>query len=114
MQISLLVIRCQDLAKSKHFYESLGLTFVQEQHGEGDLHYACEYQGCVFELYPSHSREGQAISQEAIRLGFKVSDLMGVIAKQTDYQTYSFHGQTIYLVTDPDGRHIELSAAPKD
>jgi len=42
---NILVLRCLDLDTSRRFYEALGLTFTEEQHGKGSIHYACEFGG---------------------------------------------------------------------
>jgi len=47
-KFSTLVLRCLDLNISRRFYESLGLTFTEEQHGKGAIHFACEGGGMVF------------------------------------------------------------------
>ncbi len=105
MEISLLVIRCQDIEVSKCFYERLGLSFVKEQHGKGPLHYACENNACVFELYPNNGQP----PQDNNRIGFKVSNLPEVMRHISAFESYELAGNTIYIVTDPDGRKVELS-----
>ena len=52
------LIRTHDIEAAKTFFEAFGLTFVQEQHGSGPVHYACEVGGAVFEIYPA--RDGAA------------------------------------------------------
>ena len=105
MKISLLVIRCQDIEVSKNFYQILGLSFIEEKHGNGPTHYSCEHEGCVFELYPNKGKP----PQDNNRLGFKVSDLAKIIKNVVVTNSYEFLGNTIYVVTDPDGRKVELS-----
>jgi hypothetical protein len=51
--IALLVLRCTDLARSKAFYEALGLTLRAEKHGNGPEHWACQVGRTVLELYPA-------------------------------------------------------------
>ena len=46
------VIKTAELEKTRAFFETLGLTFVEEKHGKGPVHYACERNGVVFEIYP--------------------------------------------------------------
>lgn len=36
----------------------LGLEFVREQHGDGPVHFACEKDGVVFEVYPGEKPGG--------------------------------------------------------
>ncbi len=105
MKISLLVIRCQDIEASRGFYEMLGMSFAKQKHGDGPTHYSCEYEGCVFELYPN---KGES-PQDNNRLGFKVSGLASIIEKVGASDSYEFSGNTIHVVADPDGRKVEIS-----
>ena len=105
MKISLLVIRCKDIEISKDFYEKFGLSFKKEKHGNGPNHYSCEYDGCVFELYPNKGEQ----PQDNNRLGFRVNDLDTIINNIAITDSYDFSGQTIYVIIDPDGRKVELS-----
>ena len=105
MKISLLVIRCQDIEVSKNFYQKLGLSFAKEKHGNGPEHYSCEHNGCVFELYPNKGEP----PKDDNRLGFKVSGLSNIINNVAVTSSYVFAGNTIHVVTDPDGRKVEIS-----
>ena len=105
MKISLLVIRCQDIEVSKDFYQLLGLSFVKEKHGNGPTHYSCEHDGCVFELYPN---KGES-PQDNNRLGFKVEGLVSIIKNISVTSSYEFAGNIIHVLTDPDGRKVEIS-----
>jgi len=105
MQVSLIVIRCQDIYISKIFYENLGLVFQKEKHGKGPEHFSSEYDHIVFELYPN---KGIA-TNDNIRLGFKSKNLSETIKSLDITSSYEFDGNTVYIVTDPDGRKIELS-----
>lgn len=51
------VIKTTKLQEVLEFYQTLGLTFVQEKHGNGPTHYACEQNGMVFEIYPAKSND---------------------------------------------------------
>ena len=105
MKVSLLVIRCKDIEISKSFYQGFGLSFVKEKHGKGPTHYSCEHDGCVFELYPNNDEQ----PKDNNRLGFKVLDIAKVIKGTVVSNTYEYNGKTIYMVTDPDGRKVEIS-----
>ncbi len=39
------------------FFTQLGLSFAEEQHGNGPVHHACEANGMVFEIYPARKNE---------------------------------------------------------
>ena len=41
------VIRCRDIEKTRQFYENLGISFTQEQHGTSPVHYEAELDGSV-------------------------------------------------------------------
>lgn len=38
MRLSLLVLYCADLERSRRFYELIGLEFRREQHGNSPVH----------------------------------------------------------------------------
>ncbi|WNO09987.1 VOC family protein [Teredinibacter sp. KSP-S5-2] len=105
MNISLLVLRCTNIELSRDFYSKLGLSFIEEKHGDGPRHYSCEIDGMILELYPN---KGEAL-QENIRLGFKVDNLESVLEQVIVASTYVYAGSAIYVITDPDGRKVELS-----
>lgn len=105
MNLSLLVIRCDDLEISKEFYQSLGLIFTKEKHGNGPEHYACEIEGMIFELYPNNDES----PKDKSRLGFKVGDLNDVLSRVQVHSQYEYAGNTVYVVVDPDGRKVEIS-----
>jgi len=105
MGIDLLVLRCGELLASKQFYEQLGFSFVEEQHGCGPMHYSSENVGFVFELYPLVSSE----SVDNTRLGFSVEGLGNITPDLELVDQYEFGGKHVYIVQDPDGRKVELS-----
>ena len=106
VNLSLLVIRCKNIQKSKAFYESLGLSFAKEQHGNGPEHFASEINGIIFELYPN--AEKAAVDNS--RLGFRVNELDSILTRVQVQSSYSYEGKAIYVVVDPDGRKVEISA----
>ena len=105
MQISLLVIRCSDIEASNLFYEILGMSFLKEKHKNGPTHYSCECDGLVFELYPGKDNR----SQDDSRLGFKVPHLTTIKKQLAVAESYELAGTSICVVTDPDGRKVEIS-----
>lgn len=102
-----MVIRVADIERSKNFYAGLGLSFRQEQHGDGPVHYASEVNGVVIELYPASRNSPVSTS---IRLGFsvdfdvlsvaRIEALGGRIIRRTSQQM---------TVADPDGINIDLN-----
>ncbi len=86
MKLSLLVLRCSDLAKSKAFYEGLGLTFKDEQHGKGPKHLSTQIGDAVLELYPLDKNP-----TTGLRFGLTIP------------------GVDSQVVKDPDGHTIEIT-----
>src|SRR5262245_16515099 len=110
--VNLLVLRCKDIEITRRFYEQLGLTFVEEQHGTGPQHYASESGGFVLELYPA--AEGQA--PDNVRIGFStpfLADLSGNLLHSSDVNIlkppYATADRAVMLLQDPDDRKVELS-----
>lgn len=107
--LSLIVLRCQDLKKTKEFYECLGLVFIQEQHGTGPVHFSSTLKECVFELYPLTGKHLPSNN----RLGFKVENIRFVIQKleQRDFginiPKYKPTSKKL-TIKDPDKRYIEI------
>ena len=95
--MNLLVLYTLRLEECRAFYAALGLTFTAEQHGQGAEHYAAVLaDGTVFELYPARSGR----QTDALRLGLAVDG-----RTTTPGLTPGRH-----LLTDPDGRTIEVHA----
>lgn len=46
------VISASDPEETQRFFESLGLVFQDEKHGDGPRHVSCERKGNVLEIYP--------------------------------------------------------------
>jgi len=107
-QLNLLVLRVDDVERSRTFYESLGLMFVAERHGNGPEHFSSTLGETVLELYP-RSPAG-AIS--TIRLGFAVDDLAsvqaravtchGVVEKSAQSTLWGLRA----VLIDPDGNRV--------
>ena len=122
ISLSLVVVRASDVLAALEFYRLLGLDFVQEQHGSGPIHHSCELGGIVMEIYPQKSSAPSASApsaEQTTMLGLGVASLdealsrleaVGVKPKlapqDADWGRWSD-------VTDPDGRTIQLSEAPK-
>ena len=114
--LNLIVLRAADIESALNFYKALGLEFIQEQHGNGPVHYACEMDGLVIEIYPG--KAGNAIDRKqagSVTLGFQVSDLNNVIdalkalnivvLTEPKQSNWGLHA----VVQDPDGRAVDLT-----
>ncbi len=86
--LGLLVLRCDDLERTRAFYDALGLTFTPEQHGAGPRHFSAKLGSLVLELYPASAAHRP---ETGLRLGLSIS------------------GATAGQLVDPDGRIVELS-----
>jgi catechol 2,3-dioxygenase-like lactoylglutathione lyase family enzyme len=94
------------------FYRTLGLEFVEEQHGAGPVHFAATAGDLIFEIYPAS--DDRAVDSST-RLGFKVAnvDFILVTLQETGYEVISLAKSTEWgyraVVRDPDGRSVEIS-----
>ncbi|MEX2027334.1 MAG: VOC family protein [Pirellulaceae bacterium] len=110
-RLCLVVIRAENLERSRRFYEALGLTFAEEQHGTGPIHLACELASVVFEIYPAKLIEDVT---SRTRIGFRVTDMNALAAAAfsqggsvaTPSQDSPW-GRRMVL-RDPDGHSVEL------
>ena len=110
-QLALVVIRSVDTIRSRRFYESLGLTFCEEQHGNGQLHLASKMGEAVFEIYPSSSSPSPTIGA---RIGFRVEDISAAMASIANLggEIVSLPKESPWgrrtVLRDPDGHMVEL------
>ncbi|MEO8612695.1 MAG: VOC family protein [Chloroflexota bacterium] len=116
--LGLLVLRASDLEKSLAFYRAIGLTFTQEQHGSGPVHYSCAIGGTVMEIYPGEPGAApERKSGGATMIGFSIQVLDETLKALSDLGFWpanppkdSAWGRRV-VVTDPDGRAVELNEA---
>lgn len=103
MKIKLLVIRSEDIEKTKEFYEKIGLSFIKEQHNGSPIHYSSQIEDVVFEIYPASSKSPVCNT----RLGFE-SSISKEYIKNIAIGNYTYNEQKIYILEDPDGRKVEI------
>lgn len=109
--LTLLVVRCRDLERSRNFYAALGLALTTEQHGSGPVHYSCQLGATVLELYPATS------TSSSVRLGIGVPSVLAAtsalraLGAQIDREPTTEPPSCV--VRDPDGNPIELSQLDK-
>jgi catechol 2,3-dioxygenase-like lactoylglutathione lyase family enzyme len=111
--MNLVVIRVSDLERSREFYSTLGLDLTPEKHGSGPLHYSCEMNDLVVELYPTKTRPtgGGRIGLRIARPNLAVDRLLS--SGHLSERSVSLRREPraeVLLVRDPDGNDIELSA----
>jgi len=51
------ILRASNKDETKAFYERLGIKFSEHKHGNGPLHYACEFKGTVLEIYQGRKQD---------------------------------------------------------
>lgn len=111
MTLSLLVLGVEDLEASRAFYAALGLDLVQEKHGDGPLHFSCDMQGTVMELYPRPRETRPA----RLRLGFRVTrEVLGRLQSSLPRAPRLIRRTEeveVHLVRDPDENAIELEVS---
>jgi hypothetical protein len=96
-QLNLLVLYSSNVIACKAFYESLGLIFTTERHGEGPEHVAARLAGgVVLEIYPA-GRKGPT---GALRLGLNVT---------TGHVPAGQLHPGRHLLRDPDDRAVDVT-----
>jgi lactoylglutathione lyase len=112
MQLSLVVIKTNQLEKLVEFYSRFGLTFDYHNHGSGPFHYTTKIGVTYLEIYPLP--KSQAVADKTTRLGITVENLDELIKtlRENAVKILSEPAQTEFgynaIVEDPDGRKIEL------
>jgi lactoylglutathione lyase len=108
IHVVLLVLRAQNIEATRAFYEMLGMTFVQEQHGRGPIHYSTQLGDLVLEIYPG---KDEASGQ---RIGVLVDDARNIrqkipVGACLVEPTMTEQGWAMVLM-DPDGRKVDVSS----
>jgi len=111
-EINLIVLRSDQLQLTRGFYEAMGLSFVEEKHGQGPAHLsATTPSGTVLELYPLPTGEAPETGTRGVRLGFVVENVQAVIeAVLRSGGTVMSSGDQAAVFKDPDGRKVEVTA----
>ncbi len=108
--INLVVLRCEDIERSREFYECFELSFERHRHGNGPEHFAASDEfAIILELYPA------SVSNPADRcgLGFGVPNLEIAAARLRERgfepgPTMEQPWGVTFVVRDPDGRRVEV------
>jgi lactoylglutathione lyase len=113
--LALIVIRAADIEASLSFYRAIGVTFVEEQHGSGPVHYSCNFGELVFELYSNKVSSPPRSSTHTTMLGFKVASLEGTLAEllklgvePKSAPKESNWGRWVNVI-DPSGRTVQIN-----
>src|SRR5262245_29757529 len=113
VSLTLLVLKTRQVEQLRLFYQSLGVKLVQEQHGNGPVHFAGWAGDVVIEVYPLPD-DGSRVDSST-RLGVAVEDVAEVVRALEGIGTkmvtppketaWGLQG----VVKDPDGRSVELT-----
>jgi lactoylglutathione lyase len=111
VSLKLLVLKTHDVTSLCRFYQTLGLSFTEERHGSGPIHFSAPLGDAVMEIYPlpaDHSvdastRLGFAIPDSDVAVA-AVAELGARIVKPPRETPWGY----MAVVVDPDGRSIEL------
>lgn len=112
MNIRLLVLHTNDPKTLADFYSVFGLTFVYHRHGNSPYHYSAMIGPTVIEIYPLTINQPEP--DNSLRLGFEIDnfDKTMLELKEIDAPFSLEPTQTEFgfmaVVSDPDGRKIEL------
>ncbi len=110
-RLNLIVIRSLEATRVVTFYQLLGITFKEEQHGRGPVHWAADLEGLVIEVYPAKTADEV---DKTTRLGFELEDVVATVEtlRSADVEIVSDvkeSGRSLRaVVRDPDGRSVEL------
>jgi predicted enzyme related to lactoylglutathione lyase len=114
VSLQLLVLKTHDVSTVVAFYQSLGFTFTEEQHGNGPPHHSAPLGEGNLEIYPLP--DDQTVDSTT-RLGFAIADPDAAVnsADSVGGRVINPGRDTPWgymaLVADPDGRTVELYRA---
>jgi catechol 2,3-dioxygenase-like lactoylglutathione lyase family enzyme len=108
----LLVLRAFSLERTLSFYRALGLAFVEERHGAGPTHYACDRDGFVLEIYPSTRDPAVGWDSLGIAVPSIQAAIDALVAEGFMAPPPTPVGGPRAYVRDPDGRTVMLAEEP--
>lgn len=98
------------------FYRMLGLSFIEEKHGKGPVHYSSSSNGVIIEIYPEPQKNlTEHAALGAIRLGFRVESLKATLESLETAGARILRPPAITqwgyvaVTLDPDGREVEIN-----
>lgn len=107
MKFNLIVLRTSNLDNTLRFYNLLGLSFNEEKHGNGPIHYSCTLDDIVLEIYPASPKNP---AEKSTTLGFSIPSIDIMAEKLTvNHIDFKFIDQNNIVAIDSDGRKIYLS-----
>ena len=119
--ISAIIIWTARLHEVVNFYRALGVALEDEQHEKGPKHFACEIGTTHFAIFEGTVGECCKRGQSgATQIGLAVDDVDKAfrIAKGSGaeiiWEPRDMPWGRAALVSDPDGRAVELNSAPEE
>ena len=118
--LGLIVLRSIHMEATLAFCRAIGLSFVEERHGSGPVHYSCLLGATVIEIYPGAAQDAlDHRGSGSTLLGFNVDSLEVVLEGmrllnvpiRTAPKTSGWGRRAV--VQDPDGRAVELNEPVK-
>ncbi|MBZ4035093.1 hypothetical protein K6T82_09970 [Flavobacterium sp. 17A] len=111
MEIRLIVLRTKEQKRLADFYALFGLTFDYHKHGNSPMHYSSKIGSLILEIYPLSKDQIEA--DKNLRLGFAIDHFEETLNLLNNKDiTFSEPTETEFgfltIVSDPDGRKIEL------
>ena len=83
-QLNLVVVRSLDPGSTVAFYQRLGLSFQQEKHGNGPVHWSSKMGNLIFEVYPA-SGDNELTSRHRELPWSRPVDSFGVVERWKDH-----------------------------
>jgi predicted enzyme related to lactoylglutathione lyase len=116
-EMASLVLYAGDPAATAMFYRAVGLELVDEDHGEGPVHFATELGPVHFAIYPAETpgRARERRSGGSVFPGFFVEslDAAAEAVGRAGAAVLSAHEQMPWgcriVAQDPDGRPVEIN-----
>jgi lactoylglutathione lyase len=107
MNLTYLVIKCNNLEKSKAFYEAITFHPIKEKHGNGVEHYSFKVNDLIMELYPS-DREIEGTLILGFEIKIPIEEIMQRLFSITYQQELIQNKDGKFSIEDPDGNKIHI------
>lgn len=98
------LLRSEDIATTRTFYQPFFPHWVSERHGDGPLHYSLRLQNFLFEIYPQRIRYPDTL--EFLILADNLTSTMQAIGNFN--LSILIQNQTQVIMRDPDGRLLQI------
>lgn len=109
------ILRANNKDETRAFYEKLGMKFSEHQHGNGPLHYVCEFRGAVLEIYQGRKQSEQKKEHDWREAGETTLYVELPPELSTDQLTAEakiiqvIREHALIVLEDPDGRAVMVA-----